>query len=450
MGRSRVGVLPEEPRGRRCGGSALHRRSHHPRLRTGLRRLREGERRPKRQRRHPRHRERRTIVSGSSLSPLRLGMVGGGEGAYIGNIHRIAARLDGAFHLVAGAFDIDPARGRAFATAQGIESARAYGDFKAMIAGESARADRIDAVAICTPNHTHFPIAKAFLEAGFDVICEKPLTTTLADARALEKIVADTGRFMGVTYTYSGYPMIHQARAIIAAGELGHIRAVQSEYPLEWMATAIESDGNPQAAWRTDPKKSGRGGSIGDIGTHAYHLAGFVTGLEVDALTADLARFVEGRTLDDNAHVMLRYKGGARGLLWSAQVAIGHSNGVRIRVYGDAGSLAWFQEQPNELVFSPLLGRSQTIKRGADDLCEAAKARTRTPPGHPEGYLEAFANLYSGFAEAIRARREGRDPPAIGRDIPTVRDGLKGVAFVDAVVDSAEAETPVWLRPAVV
>jgi predicted dehydrogenase len=386
-------------------------------------------------------------VTADLQKPLRLGMVGGGEGAYIGNIHRISARLDGAFQLVAGAFDIDAGRGRSFAATQGIEPARAYDDFQAMIAGELAREDRIDTVAICTPNHTHFPIAKAFLEAGFDVICEKPLTTTLDDARALACIVSETGRFMGVTYTYSGYPMVHEARAMIAAGELGLIRVVQAEYPLEWMATAIEAEGNAQAAWRTDPKKSGRGGSIGDIGTHAFHLAGFVTGLKVEALSADLARFVDGRLLDDNAHVMIRYEGGARGLLWSSQVALGNSNGVRLRVYGEKGGLGWFQEQPNELAFSPLFGRTQTIKRGADDLTEAAKARTRTPAGHPEGYLEAFANLYRGFAEALYARREGREPAEIGRNIPTVHDGLKGVAFVDAVVDSAEAATPVWLKP---
>jgi predicted dehydrogenase len=386
-------------------------------------------------------------VTSSSQTPLRLGMVGGGEGAYIGNIHRIASRLDGSFQLVAGAFDIDPKRGQAFAAAQGIDTRRAYGDYRAMIEGERGRPDRIEAVAICTPNHTHFPIAKAFLEAEFDVICEKPLTTTLEDAITLEKIVKDTGRFMGMSYTYSGYPMIHQARAMVAAGELGQIRVVQAEYPLEWMATAIEAEGNAQAVWRTDPKKSGRGGSIGDIGTHAYHLAGFVTGLKAEVLSADLARFVEGRLLDDNAHVLIRYEGGARGLLWSSQIALGNSNGVRIRVFGEKGGLAWFQEQPNELQLSPLFGRTQTIKRGAEELSEAAKARTRTPPGHPEGYLEAFANLYSGFAEAIRARKERREPTAIGRDIPTVHDGLKGVAFVDAVVDSAEAPTPVWLKP---
>jgi predicted dehydrogenase len=386
-------------------------------------------------------------MSDSQARPLRLGMVGGGEGAYIGNIHRIAARLDGAFQLVAGAFDADAARGHRFATTQGIDPGRSYDDYRAMIVAEAARDDRIDVVAICTPNHTHFPIAKDFLEADYDVICEKPLTTTLADAIELERLVKETGRFMGVTYTYSGYPMVHEAREMVAAGKLGAVRTVQVEYPLEWMATAIEQQGNVQAAWRTDPKKSGRGGSIGDIGTHAYHLAGFVTGLKLEALSADLARFVEGRLLDDNAHVMLRYEGGARGLLWSSQVALGCSNGIRLRVFGEKGGLAWFQEQPNELTFAPLFGRTEIVKRGADDLSEAAKVRTRTPPGHPEGYLEAFANLYRGFAEAVWAQRAGRKPSAIGQNVPTVHDGLKGVAFVDAVVDSAESDERRWLKP---
>ncbi|NVJ95750.1 MAG: Gfo/Idh/MocA family oxidoreductase [Marivivens sp.] len=374
-------------------------------------------------------------------------MVGGGQGAYIGNIHRLASRLDGAWTLVAGAFDVDPDKGRDFALSQGIDADRSYGSYLDLIEGEKNRADRVDAVAICTPNFTHYPIAKALIEAGFDVICEKPLTATLEDAIALEALTQNSGRFVGVTYTYSGYPMVHEARVRIANGEIGKVRTVQVEYPLEWMATAIEQQGNAQAAWRTDPKKNGRGGSIGDIGTHAYHLAGFVTGLKLESLTADLATFVEGRALDDNAHVMMRYEGGARGLLWSSQVALGNSNGVRLRVFGESGSYQWFQEQPNELVYTPLNGRVQIIKRGADDLSEDAKLRTRTPPGHPEGYLEAFANLYAGFAEAIRARADGREPSPLGQNVPLAYDGLKGVAFVEAVVDSAESDTPVWLKP---
>lgn len=382
--------------------------------------------------------------------PLRLGMIGGGQGAYIGNIHRIASRLDGAWQLVAGAFDVDPVRGREFAIAQGLDQARSYGSADELIAGERDRDDRVDAVAICTPNFTHYPIARALIDAGFDVICEKPLTATLEDAIALEQLVRDSGRFVGVTYTYSGYPMVHEARVRIAQGAIGKVRTVQVEYPLEWMATAIEQQGNVQASWRTDPAKNGRGGSIGDIGTHAYHLAGFVTGLKLQSLTADLATFVSGRALDDNAHVMMRYEGGARGLLWSSQVALGHSNGVKLRVFGDAGSLSWFQEQPNELMLSTLEGTTETLKRGAESMSEDAKLRSRTPPGHPEGYLEAFANLYAGFAEAIHARREGRMPSLLGQNIPLAYDGLKGVAFVEAVVDSAAAQDQPWLTPVTV
>lgn len=377
---------------------------------------------------------------------LRLALIGGGEGAYIGGIHRYAARLDGQYELVAGAFDVSPEKGRAFAATVGVAPARAYGTYAELIEGERARADRVDVVAICTPNHTHFPIAKALIEAGFDVICEKPMTTTLEDAVSLHRLAEQHGRFVGVTYTYSGYPLVHEARARVARGEIGAVRVVQVEYPLEWMATAIESGGNAQAAWRTDPKQSGRGGSIGDIGTHAYHLAGFVSGLKLEALCADLATFVPGRALDDNAHVMLRYEGGARGLLWSSQVAIGHSNGLRLRVTGDKGSLAWAQEQPNELIHTPLGGAPVTLKRGRDDLSDAARVRTRTPPGHPEGYIEAFANLYGGFAEVIRARQAGRAPGALGIDVPVACDGLKGVAFVDAVVDSFERGST-WVTP---
>ncbi|MBL1435843.1 MAG: Gfo/Idh/MocA family oxidoreductase [Rhodobacteraceae bacterium] len=377
-------------------------------------------------------------------------MIGGGEGAYIGGIHRIAARMDGSFQLIAGAFDADPDRGKVFAATEGISPDRAYGSYQDLIAGEAGRADCVEMVAICTPNFTHYPIAKALLEAGFDVICEKPLTSTIEDALDLEKITASTGRYLGVTYTYCGYPMIHEAREMIARGDLGDIRTVQVEYPLEWMAEAIEADGNAQAAWRTDPKKNGRGGAIGDIGTHAYHLAGFVTGLKLDSLMADLATFVPGRQLDDNAHVMLRYEGGARGLLWASQVALGCSNGLRLRVFGEKGGLFWHQEAPNELLFAPLNEQSRTIKRGADYLSHAAVTRMRTPPGHPEGYLEAFSNLYAGFAEIIRSRKDERLPAAIGLNLPTLRDGVKGVAFVDAVVDCHEGDTPQWVRPNVV
>ncbi|HHR0873362.1 Gfo/Idh/MocA family oxidoreductase (plasmid) [Klebsiella pneumoniae] len=377
---------------------------------------------------------------------IRLGMVGGGDGAYIGGIHRFSARLDDQFELVAGAFDVDAERGHRFAAQNFIAPERSYNDYNAMIEAEAVRDDGIDVVAICTPNFTHYPIARAFLEAGIDVICEKPLTTTLRDAEALAEVVDRTKRFLGVTYTYSGYPLIMEARKRVQAGLIGKVRTVQVEYPLEWMATGVELKNNQQAAWRVDPQKNGRGGSIGDIGTHAYHLAGYVTGLKAESIAADLATFVEGRALDDNAHVLIRYEGGARGMLWSSQVAIGCSNALRLRVFGETGSLMWSQEQPNELSFTSLDGNTQIIKRGRDDLDEVTRARTRTPPGHPEGYIEAFGNLYNGFAAALRAHNAGLTPQGIGAAIPLVADGLKGVAFVDAVVDSHEQGTK-WIKP---
>ncbi|MDE1188269.1 MAG: Gfo/Idh/MocA family oxidoreductase [Pantoea sp.] len=387
-------------------------------------------------------------MSKSSLQGrrIRLGMIGGGEGAYIGGIHRFASRLDNEYELVAGAFDVNAERGHAFAAQHHIVADRSYDNYTSMIAAEKVREDGVDVVAICTPNFTHFPIARAFLEAGIDVICEKPLTTTLDDAEALAEVVRTTGGFLGVTYTYSGYPMIMEARQRVAQGLIGNVRTVQVEYPLEWMATGVELKNNQQAAWRVDPKKNGRGGSIGDIGTHAYHLAGYVTGLKAESVIADLATFVGGRALDDNAHVMIRYEGGARGLLWSSQVAIGCSNALRLRVFGETGSLMWYQEQPNELVYTPLEGYTQIIKRGREDLDDLTKARTRTPPGHPEGYIEAFTNLYSGFASALRARDQQQEIEGIGAAVPQIYDGLKGVAFVDAVVDSHEQGT-VWVKP---
>ncbi|WP_215848619.1 Gfo/Idh/MocA family protein [Candidatus Pantoea bituminis] len=377
---------------------------------------------------------------------IRLGMVGGGEGAYIGGIHRFAARMDNQYELVAGAFDVDPGRGHAFAAQNFVAAERSYKDYQTMIAAESTREDGVDIIAICTPNFTHYPIARACLDAGIDVICEKPLTTTLDDAEALAEVVQRTGRFLGVTYTYSGYPMVMEARIKIEAGLIGKVRTVQVEYPLEWMATGIELKNNQQAAWRVDPKKNGRGGSIGDIGTHAYHLASYVTGLQAESVLADLATFVEGRALDDNAHVLIRYEGGARGMLWSSQVAIGCSNALRLRVFGETGSLMWFQEQPNELLYTSLEGDSQVIKRGRDTLHDLTKARTRTPPGHPEGYIEAFSNLYQGFATILRLRDEKRNLTENTHVIPQIYDGLKGVAFVDAVVDSHE-QGSVWMKP---
>jgi predicted dehydrogenase len=377
----------------------------------------------------------RKVESGSG--PIRLGMVGGGQGAFIGTVHRIAARLDGEFRLVAGALSSDPERARASAAELGLEAERSYGSFTEMAKKESRREDGIEAVSIVTPNHMHFPVAKAFLEAGIHVICDKPLTATLAEARKLAALVAKTGKLFILTHNYTGYPMVRHAREMVEKGVLGTIRLVQVEYPQDWLTTPLEQTGQKQAAWRTDPKQSGPGGAIGDIGTHAYNLARFVTGLELESLAADLSIFVEGRRLDDNAHVMLRFKGGARGMLWASQVAPGNENGLKLRVYGTKGGLEWEQENPNLLWFTPFGEPKRVITRAGAGAGPAAGRVSRIPPGHPEGYLEGFANIYAEAARAIRAARAGKRVP---REVvyPTVMDGLEGVAFVDACVRSSK------------
>lgn len=369
---------------------------------------------------------------------LRLGMVGGGFGANIGAAHRYAARLDDHYELVAGSFDVDPARGRAFASEVHVTPERAYESYTQMADLESERTDGVDAVSIVTPNHTHFPIALALVERGINVICEKPMTTRLSDAIELRDAVRRAGTLFGVCYTYSGYPLIHHAREMICSGTLGQVRSVQVEYALEWMAAAVESGGNQQAKWRVDPKLAGRGGAVGDIGSHAFHLAEFVSGLQVTELAADLATFVPGRLLDDNAQVNLRFHNGARGSLWASQVAPGNENGLRLRVYGEKGGLSWSQEQPNRLWYTPLDGCTQAITRGRPDLAESARRRTRVPPGHPEGYLEAFANLYSAFSDVLTARLAG-EVTSPGTEFPDVEDGLRGVWFIEAAADSSES-----------
>ena len=368
---------------------------------------------------------------------LRLGMVGGGQGAFIGAVHRIAARMDDRYELVAGALASDPERARSSAAELRIAPERAYGSFEEMARKEAAREDPIDAVAIVTPNHLHHPVAKAFLEAGIHVICDKPMTTTVEDATDLVQTVRRTGLVFGLTHNYTGFPMVRQARAMVANGDLGRVRVVQVEYPQDWLSTRLEDTGQKQASWRTDPARSGAGGCVGDIGTHAFNLAGFVTGLEIEQLCAELTTFVEGRRLDDNCHVLLRYAGGARGMLWASQVAPGNNNALKIRVYGEQGGLEWHQEWPDELHFSPLGKPPQRIVRMGPGAGEAAARASRIPPGHNEGYLEAFANLYSDIAEAITARLEGREPDPGALDYPTVEDGAQGVKFIDSVVRSS-------------
>ncbi|MGY3549174.1 putative dehydrogenase [Bradyrhizobium sp. USDA 4472] len=375
---------------------------------------------------------------------IRLGMVGGGQGAFIGAVHRIAARIDDRFELVAGALASDPVRAKASAKELGIADDRAYGSFEEMAKAEAARADGIEAVSIVTPNHMHSPVAKAFLEAGIHVICDKPLTTTVAEAEELVALVRKTGRVFVVTHNYTGYPMVRQARAMIANGDLGEVRLVRAEYLQDWLTERLEASSHKQAAWRTDPARSGAGGCIGDIGTHAYNLACFVTGLELDELLAELSTFVEGRRLDDDVQILLKWKGGAKGMLWASQVAVGNENGLTLRVYGSKAGLEWAQEHPNQLWFTPYGQPKQLLTRGgAGAMGEAARV-TRVPSGHPEGYLEGFATIYAEAARAIHAARANvkPDPEVI---FPTVEDGLAGVKFIDAAVKSS-AGNGTWIR----
>jgi predicted dehydrogenase len=381
----------------------------------------------------------------STSRRLRLGMVGGGQGAFIGGVHRIAARIDDRYELVAGALSSDPQRSQDSAEELHIAPDRAYGSFAEMATAEAAREDGIDVCSIVTPNHVHAAAAKAMLGAGIHVICDKPLTSTLDDALDLAEVAKQSGLIFALTHNYTGYPMVRQARAMVLAGDLGDIRVIQVEYPQDWLTTLLEETGQKQAEWRTDPARSGAGGCIGDIGTHAYNLASFITGLEVDKLCADLSTFVPGRKLDDNVHVLLRYVGGARGMLWSSQVAPGNENALKIRVYGEKGGLSWQQEHPNHLGFTPFGEPPRSITRGGAGSGEAAEHATRIPAGHPEGYLEGFANIYSDVAEVISARLEGREPDPMATSFPTVVDGVKGVRFITAAVESS-AKGSAWVK----
>ena len=378
---------------------------------------------------------------------IRLGMVGGGRDAFIGGVHRIASRIDDHYELVAGCFSSTAEKSHASGADLGLDPKRVYDDFTAMAKREARLKDGIRAVSIVTPNHMHFPVAREFLKRGIHVICDKPLTSTLQDAKKLVKAVEKSGAQFVLTHNYTGYPMIRQAQEMVASGALGDIRVVQVEYPQDWLSDDLEATGQKQAGWRTDPEKSGAGGSTGDIGTHAFNLASFVTGLKLEALSADLQTFVEGRRVDDNGHVMLRFEGGARGMLWCSQVAPGNENALRLRVYGTKGGLEWAQEDPNYLWHTPLGEPKRKLTRGGAGAGDAAARMTRIPGGHPEGYLEGFANIYSEAAAAIRAAEAGEPRPA---DImfPDIRDGLAGVAFVDACVRSS-ARNAAWVSLAI-
>ena len=372
---------------------------------------------------------------------LRMGMIGGGLGAFIGAVHRMATALDGEIELACGAFSSSPEKSKASGAALYLPPERVYGNFEEMIKAEKQRpeGDRMDFVAIATPNHMHFPPAKMALQHGFHVVCDKPLSFNLAEAKELAQIVEETGLLFALTHNYTGYPMVKQARAMVQNGELGKIRKVIVAYPQGWLSTALEASSQKQASWRTDPQKSGAAGAMGDIGTHAENLAEYITGLKITALCADLHTFVPDRQLDDDGSILLRFDNGARGLLYATQIAAGEENALYIRVYGEKGGLEWHQMEPNSLITRWLDRPTEILRTGVGELYPAAQAAARIPAGHPEGYLEAFANIYKNFAHCLRARLAGEEPEAVYQDFPTVQDGVRGMQFIERVVQSSSS-----------
>ncbi len=380
---------------------------------------------------------------------IRYGMIGGGRGAFIGAVHRIAANIDGQIELVAGAFSSDAEKSRASGADFFLAPERVYASYAELVAKEAALpADkRIDFVAIVTPNHVHFPAAKAALEGGFHVLSDKPATFDLAEAKELAGIIKKTGLLYGLTHNYTGYPLVKEARHLVHCGKLGKIRKVVVEYPQGWLATRIEASGQKQAAWRTDPKRSGAAGCIGDIGTHAENLAEYITGLRISELAADITAFVKGRKLDDDGNVLLRFRGGAKGVLHASQISVGEENNLSIRVYGELGGLEWHQREPNTMLLKWPDQPMQVYRTANGYLSDAAKAAGRTPPAHPEGYLEGFANIYKNFATAIRAREAGTKlkKDDLANDYPKIEDGVRGMAFIEAVVKSSKANAA-WTK----
>lgn len=378
---------------------------------------------------------------------LRMGMVGGGRGAFIGAVHRMAAALDGQIELVCGAFSSDPAKSRVSGLDLFLPEDRIYGSFQEMIERERLLppGERMDFVSIVTPNHQHFPPALMALDSGFHVICDKPLAFTLEEAQQLVDKVAETGLLFGLTHNYTGYPMVKQARDMVAEGALGAIRRVVVAYPQGWLSTKLEDGDQKQASWRTDPARSGIAGAMGDIGTHAENLAEYITGLKIKELCADVAAIVPGRLLDDDASVLLRFDNGARGLLYASQISAGEENALHIYVYGEKGGLEWHQMEPNTLKVKWLDQPMQYLRTGSSGLSAAAQAAARLPAGHPEGYLEAFANIYRNFAHCIRARWANVLPDPMHADFPSVEDGLRGMRFVEAVVRSGKSQQK-WIE----
>ena len=372
--------------------------------------------------------------------PLRWGMIGGGEGAFIGAVHRMAARVDGRYQLVTAVPSSDPQKSKRSGVALGLAADRVYPTVEALIEGERKRPDGVEVVSVVTPNHMHYPQSAALLQAGFDVICDKPLTTNLADAQKLVTLAAEKKRLLGVTFNYTGYPMVRLARSLVADGSFGKLRVVQVEYPQGWLATAIEKTGQKQAKWRTDPKQAGAG-ALGDIGSHAFQLAEFVTGEQVVELMADVSAIVPGRPIDDNVNVLLRFGNGARGSLWASQVAIGHLNSLSLRVYCEEGSLQWKQESPEELLVTRAGEAPRLMRRGDPGTPTSSVG---LPGGHPEGFIEAFSQLYTDFAEQVTARLEQREPAQSAMIAPNVVTGTRVMAFIEAVLKSGQQSA--WLK----
>ncbi|MEM6464367.1 MAG: Gfo/Idh/MocA family oxidoreductase [Pseudomonadota bacterium] len=380
----------------------------------------------------------------SAARRLRLGMVGGGRGAFIGAVHRMAARLDDKYQLMAGALSADSENARKSGEDLGLAEDRIYSSWEEMAEKEGARKDGIDVVSIVTPNHLHFGPAKAFLEAGIHVICDKPMTLTLEESIELVKIARNSGVVFALTQNNTGYPLVRQAREMVKDGTLGDIQVIRTSYVQDWLTTAVDQEGQKQAAWRTDPVTAGSGGSIGDIGVHAFNLAAFISNLELESVCADLKTYVPGRQLDDNANVLLRYKNGATGTLWSSQVAPGNYNRLSIGVYGTKGGIEWVGEDNDNLQYTPFGEPTRTITRGGPGALDVANRVTRMPPRHPEGYIEGFANVYTDAAELIWAKKDGRDPDPQATDVPTVEDGARGLAFIEACVKSSK-QGSVWV-----
>lgn len=381
---------------------------------------------------------------------LRYGMVGGGRDAFIGAVHRKAAALDGEIELVAGCFSSNAEKSKLSGQDFYLDTDRVYCDYEAMAAAEAALpADqRIDFVSVVTPNHMHYPVVRCFLEHGFNVVCDKPLALSVEEAESLQSLIEQTGQVFALTHNYTGYPMVKEARHQVASGALGELLKVVVEYPQDWLLSSLEADGQKQAAWRTNPALAGQSCCVGDIGTHAENLAHYITGLEIDHLCAEFTTFLEGRQLEDDGNFLIRYKGGAKGILYSSQISAGEENNLTIRVYGRLGSLEWHQEEPNELTLKYAGKPRQSLRRGNDYLCAAAQKATRLPPGHPESFIEAFANIYAEVAEAVRDHAAGQFKGAAAYDYPTVEDGLSGMRFIETAVASANSEAKWTAMPA--